>query len=127
MVDKHFCSQTSGCAWRQAKEVMVLRLEEQWRWCLACTYTRVCSTICCVEKVSDIELARFEPLVALLSSTGLHPDSLSGHLWNPFTGLPCFYAPAGNCSDSMTRTPKPPIVDNIHGTGASDAVGEHYT
>lgn len=101
MVDKHFCSQTSGCAWRQAKEVMVLRLEEQWRW--------------------------FEPLVALLSSTGLSPDSLSGHLWTPFTGLSCFYAPTGNCSDSMTRTPKPPLVDHIHGTGASDAVGEHYT
>ncbi|OLP91747.1 hypothetical protein AK812_SmicGene26521 [Symbiodinium microadriaticum] len=85
----------------QAKEVMVLRLEEQWRW--------------------------FEPLVALLSSTGLSPDSLSGHLWTPFTGLSCFYAPTGNCSDSMTRTPKPPLVDHIHGTGASDAVGEHYT
>ena len=71
--------------------------------------------------------ARFEPLVALLSSTGLSPDSLSGHLWTPFTGLSCFYAPTGNCSDSMTRTPKPPLVDHIHGTGASDAVGEHYT
>ncbi|CAE7430535.1 unnamed protein product [Symbiodinium natans] len=100
MVDKHFCSQASGCAWRGAKEVMVLRVEEQWKW--------------------------FQPLVSLLSSVGLQRDSLVGHGWKPFTGMPCFYAPAGNCSD-MARTRTPPLVDHIHGTGASGSICEHYT
>ena len=49
MVDKHFCSQASGCAWRGAKEVMVLRVEEQWKWCLVEILLTSCSWWSCAE------------------------------------------------------------------------------
>ncbi|CAJ1372347.1 unnamed protein product [Effrenium voratum] len=94
LLNKHFCSQTSGCAWREAKELLVLKLEQQWQW--------------------------FWPLVRAL---GLTSEQLMGEAWRVFSGMPCLYG--RNCTDRVA--PTPPLVDRIHGTGASQLLAEHYT
>ena len=66
------------------------------------------------------ESDRFWPLVRAL---GLTSEQLMGEAWRVFSGMPCLYG--RNCTDRVA--PTPPLVDRIHGTGASQLLAEHYT
>eukprot|EP00931_Biecheleriopsis_adriatica_P068731 TRINITY_DN42644_c0_g1_i1.p1 TRINITY_DN42644_c0_g1~~TRINITY_DN42644_c0_g1_i1.p1 ORF type:complete len:391 (+),score=54.29 TRINITY_DN42644_c0_g1_i1:41-1213(+) len=101
-LNHHLCTQVSGCLFSGAAEVRVLKLEEMDSWypCLA-------------------------------QEMGLSREDLVGDRWSEFSGQPCFYAQNGDCSfsskNASVHSEAVGRIDNIHGTGASSKISEHYT
>jgi hypothetical protein len=102
-IDHHLCRQTENCmtTTTAASRVFVLKLEDEGIW-----------------------------FPCFLQITRLNATVLMGDAWKDFTGgQACYYTGTGDCRD-MLRTLSPDelqvTTDNVHATGASNLVQEHY-
>lgn len=99
----HLCQQVSACLapTLEAKEVTILRLEEQSCW-----------------------------FPCLVHQTGMAP-SLLQHGWNKFSASSCYYTATGNCNDMLTFIDPSNFTKmatgNVHATGASNKLLQYYT
>ncbi len=100
-ISHHLCQQVETCITPtlSAQEVTVIRVEEQSCW-----------------------------FPCLVKQIGIQSSLLSNG-WEQFSGQACYYSATGDCKD-MLRSIDPNKVGvttgNVHATGASNKLGEHY-
>eukprot|EP00931_Biecheleriopsis_adriatica_P078832 TRINITY_DN52249_c0_g1_i1.p1 TRINITY_DN52249_c0_g1~~TRINITY_DN52249_c0_g1_i1.p1 ORF type:complete len:596 (+),score=97.44 TRINITY_DN52249_c0_g1_i1:26-1813(+) len=98
-VNINLCSQVSGCAFREAQALAVLKLEKQSEW--------------------------FVPFTSLI---GLKKDHVQARDWEVFGSNPCFHTDNGNCSDMLRCSSRhSECFGDLHAEKTGRLLSDHYT